>query len=462
MDPSDYRILIVDDEESLREVLTIMLHREGYQVESAADGAQAASRLEESRFDLVISDIKMPKLNGLELLKLIKGLHPETLVLMITAFSTTDEAVEAMKQGAYDYITKPFQNEEIRLIIRNALERTRLQQENLALKKELGARYSFHNLVGKSKRMLEMYSLIERVAGTKSSVLVTGESGTGKELVARAIHYNSPRKDKPFVAINCGAIPENLLESELFGHEKGAFTGASQAKKGLIEVADGGTLFLDEIGELPQPMQVKLLRVIQEHEIRRVGGTRDMSVDIRLIAATNKSLEEEVSAGRFREDLYYRLNVIHLDIPPLRERREDIPLLVDHFLQKFCSATKAPQVSDSLMRALVDYGWPGNVRELENIIERCLVLGHGETLQADCLPPHIIAPSAPSEEAAVLTDAGLDLDAYLGSIEQRLLAQALDKCGGVRKQASKLLGITFRSMRYRLAKYGMSENDEES
>jgi len=455
MNPSEHRILVVDDEESLREVLTIMLHREGYQVESAANGEQAALRLNENRFDLVISDIKMPKLNGMELLRQIKERYPETLVLMITAFSSTDEAVEAMKQGAYDYITKPFQNEEIRLIVRNALERASLQKENQALKRELGERFSFHNIVGKSKRIRDVFDLIERVAGAKTSILVTGESGTGKELVARAIHFNSPRRERPIVAINCGAIPENLLESELFGHEKGAFTGATQAKPGLFEVAHGGTLFLDEVGELPTSMQVKLLRVLQEQEIRRVGGTRDIGVDVRLVAATNKDLEAEVEGGRFREDLFYRLNVIRIDLPPLRERLEDIPLLVDHFLGRFAGAAP-PTVSEEMMRILVDYPWPGNIRELENVIERCMVLGHGDQLQPDGLPPQMHQASTRATDTIEdLPDDGLDLDAYLGGIEKRLLEQALDRCGGVRKKAAQMLGITFRSIRYRLAKYDL-------
>jgi len=305
-----FRVLVVDDEESLREVLTIMLHREGYLVEAAQDGEQAIKRIRESHFDLVISDIKMPKVSGLKLLSYLNEHSPETLVIMITAFSSTDDAVEAMKQGAYDYISKPFQNEEIRLIVRNALEKQALKQENLALKRELGERFSFGKLIGKSKRMQELYSLIERVAGSTASILVTGESGTGKELVAKAIHYNSTRRERPFVPINCGAIAENLLESELFGHEKGSFTGAVQQKQGLFEVANGGTLFLDEIGELPISMQVKLLRVLQEGEIRRVGGTKDIPVDVRVVAATNKQLDQEVAEGHFREDLFFRLNVI--------------------------------------------------------------------------------------------------------------------------------------------------------
>jgi len=322
-----HRILVVDDEESMREFLSIMLYREGYAVDAAADGLQAVERLKEYSYDLVITDIKMPRMTGLQLLSYILERAPETVVIMITAFSTTEEAVDAMKQGAYDYITKPFKNEEIRLIVKNALERRELRQENTELKRELGRRYSFGSLIGKSKAMQAVYDLIQKVAASRVNVLLTGESGTGKELVAHAIHYNSERKEQPFVPINCGAIPENLLESELFGHEKGSFTGAIQQKNGLVEIAHGGTLFLDEIGELPAMMQVKLLRFLQEREFRRVGGTRNIQVDVRLIAATNKDLEAEVAAGAFREDLFYRLNVIRVALPPLRDRREDIPIL---------------------------------------------------------------------------------------------------------------------------------------
>ena len=455
----NFRVLVVDDEESLREVLTIMLHREGYLVEAAQDGEQAIKRLRENNFDLVISDIKMPKVSGLELLSYIKEHQPETLVVMITAFSSTDDAVEAMKQGAYDYITKPFQNEEIRLIVRNALEKHALKEENLALKRELGERFSFGKLIGKSKRMQELYSLIERVAGSTASILVTGESGTGKELVAKAIHYNSPRRERPFVPINCGAIAENLLESELFGHEKGSFTGAVQQKQGLFEVAHGGTLFLDEIGELPISMQVKLLRVLQEGEIRRVGGTKDIPVDVRMVAATNKRLDQEVAAGHFREDLFFRLNVIHLDIPPLRERHEDVPLLAKHFIQKFTGTNV--QIDDRFMRLLVDYAWPGNVRELENVIERCAVLGGG-VFEVDMLPEQVRCSDSQSPcHLEGIPEEGMDLDHFLGDIEKRLLLEALERCHGVRKQAAKLLGITFRSIRYRLAKYGLGDDAEE-
>jgi two-component system response regulator PilR (NtrC family) len=459
--PQKPRILIVDDEESLREFLSIMLHREGYQVDTAVDGGQAAAHLREHSYDLVISDINMPRMGGMELLRHIKERTPETVVLMITAFSTTEQAVEAMKQGAYDYITKPFKNEEIRLVVKNALERRELRQENLALKEELGKRYSFEGLVGKSKAMQDVITLIRKVAPSQVKVLITGESGTGKELVARAIHFQSERRNHPFIPINCGAIPENLLESELFGHEKGAFTGAIRQKPGLFEAAAGGTIFLDEIGELPPLMQVKLLRVLQEHEFRRVGGTQSVQVDVRVIAATNRHLEEAVALGSFREDLYYRFNVIRIDLPSLRSRREDIPLLIDYFWERFTGQPHI-KVEEEAMRRLIDYQWPGNVRELENVIERATVLGHAGKITLDCLPPHLM--TGVSGGIAPLTDipeSGMDLDAWLGEIEKELLLKALARTNGVRKAAAELLGITFRSIRYRLAKYGYGEENEE-
>ncbi len=456
-----YRVLIVDDEESMRDFLSIMLHREGYQVDTATDGAQAVVHLRDHSYDLVISDIKMPRMTGLELLAHIKDRTPETVVLMVTAFSSTDEAVEAMKQGAYDYITKPFKNEEIRLIVKNALERRDLRRENLALKEALGQRFSFEGLIGKSKVMQEVFTMIRKVASSPVKILISGESGTGKELVARAIHYNSERRDGPFVPINCGAIPENLLESELFGHEKGSFTGAIRQKPGLFETAAGGTIFLDEIGELPTMMQVKLLRVLQENEFRRVGGTKDIKTDVRVLAATNRHLEEAVTAGTFREDLYYRFNVIRIDLPPLRQRREDIPVMVDFFWERF-TGQKGVKVTEDAMRRLIDYSWPGNVRELENVIERAMVLGHDNVITLDCLPPNLV--TGMSGSVTPLTDipeSGMDLDAYLGEIEKEILIKALARTDGVRKSAAGLLGITFRSIRYRLAKYDLGDDDTE-
>jgi two-component system response regulator PilR (NtrC family) len=445
----------------MRDFLSIMLHREGYQVDTAVDGAQAVMHLRDHSYDLVISDIKVPRMTGLELLAHIKERTPETVVLMVTAFSSTDEAVEAMKQGAYDYITKPFKNEEIRLIVKNALERRDLRRENLALKEALGQRFSFAGLIGKSKVMQDVFDMIRKVASSPVKILVSGESGTGKELVARAIHYNSDRRDGPFVPINCGAIPENLLESELFGHEKGAFTGAIRQKPGLFETAAGGTIFLDEIGELPAMMQVKLLRILQENEFRRVGGTKDIKTDVRVLAATNRQLEEAVATGSFREDLYYRFNVIRIDLPPLRQRREDIPAMVDFFWERF-TGHKGVKVAEDAMRRLIDYSWPGNVRELENVIERATVLGRDNEVTLDCLPPNLVTGMSNSVTPLTdIPDSGMDLDAYLGEIEKEILIKALARTDGVRKSAAGLLGITFRSIRYRLAKYDLGADDGE-
>lgn len=449
------QVLVVDDEQSMREYLSIMLEKEGYVVDCAEDGDIASVLIKKNVYDLVLSDIRMPHLNGIELLERVKDLGMDTIVIMMTAFSTTEQAVEAMKLGAYDYILKPFKNEEIRLILRKALQHHQLKKENKRLRKQLDDRYSFDALIGKSTAMQYLYRLIEKVAKSNANILITGESGTGKELVARSIHLHSGQADFPFVPVNCGAIPENLLESELFGHEKGSFTGAVAEKKGLFEVANGGTIFLDEIGELPVAMQVKLLRVIQEKQLRRVGGTRDFDVNIRVLAATNTNLENAVTDGEFRSDLYYRLNVIHIEIPPLRERREDIPLLV----QSFCHSL-APQrdveISTELMRRLLDYYWPGNVRELENIVERCLILEEGAVLTELGLPAHFGCPHAQSGAInCQIPEEGLDLEAYMAGIEAKILVQALDRCHGVRKHAAKLLKLSFRSLRYRLDKLGL-------
>jgi len=464
LEKQQYRILVVDDEESIREVLSIMLHREGYGVDAVADGAQALARLAEQSYDLIISDVKMPRVTGFELLAHVRETMPDTVVIMITAFSSTEEAVEAMKKGAYDYITKPFKNEEIRLIVKNALERKALRQSRTQGDNQ-DRRDGFGNLVGRSRKMQALYDLIEKVAGTRANILITGESGTGKEVVAKAIHYNSDRRDMPFIPINCGAIPENLLESELFGHEKGSFTGAVSQKPGLFEIANQGTLFLDEIGELPAMMQVKLLRVIQEREFRRVGGTKDIRCNVRVIAATNKDLDVEVADGRFREDLFYRLNVIRIELPPLRERRDDIPLLITHLYHKLTGRDN-PEIEEQAMRRLVDYHWPGNIRELENVIERSVVLGGSERLSADMLPSQFQGGAVTATTGGAggrlteIPDTGFDIDAYLGEIEKDILLKALDKTNGVRKKAAELLGISFRSIRYRLAKFGISPDDE--
>ena len=464
MEDHKFSILVVDDEESMREFLSIMLSREGYQVTTAEDGAQALICLNSSTYDLIISDIKMPRLNGFQLLAHVRQYCPETMMIMITAFSTTEEAVDAMKRGAYDYITKPFKNEEIRLIVKNALERRALRREALRKKSQPEQRSVYLSLIGASQPMQHLYDMIGRIAATKATVLITGESGTGKELVAKAIHANSSQKDSPFVAINCGAIPENLLESELFGHEKGSFTGAATAKTGLFEVANGGTIFLDEIGELPAMMQVKLLRVLQEREVRRVGGTRDIPVDVRLITATNKDLELEVNSSRFREDLYYRINVIRLDLPPLRARREDIPLLAEHFLKKIAVAENPLALSPAAMKRLVSYQWPGNIRELENVIERSAIFVTSGEIREEDLPPFLLRTRSEAEGRGALDQlpaTGLDLDEYLGNIEKDILLKALERTNNVRKKAAELLRISFRSMRYRLSKYGIDPGGDD-
>jgi two-component system response regulator PilR (NtrC family) len=466
------RILVVDDEESIREFLEIMLRKDGYEVTCAEDGQKALDLVRKRSFDMVISDLQMPNMTGLELLKNVKAQHPDMTFMMITAFGTTETAVDAMKLGAYDYILKPFKIDEVRINIANALRSQSLEVENRTLKKELHKEYSFQNLVGNSDSMHRIYDLVKRVSQTPTNVLITGESGTGKEVVAKAIHYNGPLKDRPFVTVNCGAIPESLMESEMFGHKKGSFTGAIADKAGLFEVADGGSLFLDEVGELPLTIQVKLLRAIQERVIRRVGGTEDMKVDVRIIAATNRDLEEMVKEGTFRQDLYYRLNVINITTPPLRDRPDDIPLLAAHFLKKYNERLgKSIQgISDEAMDMLRKYDYPGNVRELENIIERTVALEGGATILPESLPPFVNTPSGRKVASAneiEVTQEGLDLDKVMGQIEKELLIKAIHAAGGVKKKAAKLLNITFRSMRYRVEKYnlgtiGDDELDDEA
>jgi len=457
----EIHVLVVDDELSMREFLAILLDREGYTVDQAASAEEALICLERKTYDLVISDVKMPGLDGITLLGRIKEMTPDTAVLLMTAFSTAEQAVEAMKLGAYDYIAKPFKVEEVKILARNALEKRDLKRENLRLRQEVQERYSFSGLIGKSKKMREVYSLIEKVAPSTANVLILGESGTGKELVARAIHYNSQRKGKPFVAVNCGAIPETLMESEFFGHKKGAFTGAVGDRAGLFEQAEGGTLFLDEIGEVPLQLQAKLLRAIQEKEFRRVGGTLDQKADVRLVAASNRDLEEQVKEGSFREDLFYRLNVVQVKMPPLRERGDDIPILVEHFYKKYVQPPYSDRIiTQGALKLLMSYGFPGNVRELENLVERCSVLGNRE-ISEECLPPQLHAGKRPECGAVTeceLPEEGMDLEAYLDGIEKRILLQALERSGGVKKKAAELLKLTFRSFRYRLAKFGMDED----
>lgn len=454
------RVLVVDDEESIREFLEIMLRKEGFEVTCAEDGQKALETIKKKSFDLVISDLQMPNMTGIELLRHVKDQYPDILFMMITAFGTTETAVEAMKLGAYDYITKPFKIDEVRININNALRSKNLEVENRTLKKELTKEYSFQNLVGNSETMHRIYEMIRRVAQTPTNVLVTGESGTGKEMVAKAIHFNGPLKDRPFVTVNCGAIPESLMESEMFGHKKGSFTGAVADKAGLFEVADQGTLFLDEVGELPLTIQVKLLRAIQERVIRRVGATEDTKIEVRIIAATNRDLEDMVKKGTFRQDLFYRLNVINIKTPSLRERPEDVALLANHFLKKYNErlGKSIGGISAEAMDMLKKYDYPGNVRELENIIERTVALEGGATILPESLPPFVNTPSGrklASTHEIQITEEGLDLDKVMGQMEKELLIKAIHAAGGVKKKAAKLLNITFRSMRYRVEKYSL-------
>lgn len=454
------RILIVDDEESIREFLEIMLKKEGYEITTAVDGLNAKEILTKKSFDMIISDMQMPNMTGIELLRHVKDTYPDLVFMIITAFGTTETAVEAMKMGAYDYVTKPFKIDEVRMNIANALRSQNLEVENRNLRKELVREYSFQNMVGNSQAMHIIFDLIKRVSQAPTNILVTGESGTGKEVIAKAIHYNGPLKDKPFVTINCGAIPESLMESEMFGHKKGSFTGAIVDKTGLFEVANTGTLFLDEVGELPPSIQVKLLRAIQERIIRRVGATDDTKVDVRIIAATNRNLEDMVAKGTFRQDLYYRLNVINIKSPALRERSEDIPLLAQHFLRKYNEklGKNINGISVDAMDILKKYNYPGNVRELENMIERTVALEAGATVLPESLPPLVNTSSgkkmASSNEIEVGED-GLDLDKVIGQIEKEILLKAIHAAGGVKKKAAKLLKISFRSMRYRIEKYNL-------
>ncbi len=448
------KILVVEDEKSMREVLKILLDGENYEVMTASDGLEGLSSLDKDIFDLVITDMKMPKAGGFQVLKKVKEISPDTIVIMITAFGTKETAIEAMKLGAYDYINKPFNIDEIRLIVRRALEKKRLSDEITILRQKVETTYSIENIIGQSPKMQEMFKLIPKIAQSNSNVLIIGESGSGKELVATALHNLSYRKDKNLITINCAAFSEGLLESELFGHMKGAFTGAMYNKQGLFEIADGGSVFLDEIGEMPISLQAKLLRVIENGTFRRVGGTTDIKVDVRVISATNKDIKEEVTSGRFREDLYYRLNVVPINIPPLRERKEDIPLLVEHFLKKTSDNLK--RITPKAMKLLMDYSWKGNVRELQNIIERTALLTDEEEIQPAELPTEITGYQDDMKYISGLTEKGINIDKVIGDIEKRYLLQALEKAGGVKTEAAKLLNLSFRSFRHRLHKYNIS------
>jgi two-component system response regulator PilR (NtrC family) len=451
------RILVVDDELSMREFLQILLSKEGHSVLTAGDVAGALEKFREAEPDLVVSDLRLGRESGLDLLRSVKAESPRTEVVIMTAFATAENAVQAMKLGAHDYVLKPFKVEELRLVLDKALEHGALVAENRLLRHQVGARRGGpEEILGDSPPIREVRQLVEKLAPTKTTVLVTGESGTGKEVVARSIHARSDRSDQPFVAINCGAIPEGLIESELFGHEKGSFTGAVDAKAGLFEVAGSGTLFLDEVGELPLHVQVKLLRALQERRARRVGGNADIAFSARVIAATNRALEAEVKAGRFREDLFYRLNVIQLRMPPLRERRGDIPAFLEFFLRRFTAELGRSEAafSPEALDLLLAWQWPGNIRELANVVERAATLSDESIIGPEALPPALRGAELRAAPAEIPTS-GIDLQAHLDALERRALEQALERTGGNKTEAARLLALTFRSLRYRLAKFGI-------
>jgi two-component system, NtrC family, response regulator len=448
-------VLVVDDEKNYLVVLEDLLEDEGYQVLTASSGTEALEILEKTPVDTVLSDIKMPGMSGIELLERINARDPDLPVVLMTAFAEVDQAVFAMKKGALDHIQKPFDNKDVKRAVARGVERRSLVRNIRRLETELGSAWS--RIIGKSKAMQVVFTLMKRVADTPTTVLICGESGTGKELIARAIHKGSSRTAAPFVSINCAAVHENLLESELFGYEKGAFTGAVGLKQGKFEFADGGSLFLDEVGEMSLNLQVKLLRVLQEQEFQRVGGNRDIRVDVRIIAATNKDLREEVDGGRFRGDLFFRLNVIRIDVPPLRERLSDIPFLVAHFVSKFAEKLSRPirEVDPEVMSAFYRYSWPGNVRELENVIERAVVLCHGKSITPEDLPPEIPQAQEVQESLDPLISLDKGLADTLDAIEERMIRQALSKSGNVQAQAAKILGISRSNLQYKMKKYGL-------
>ena len=454
------RILIVDDEESFRHMLSVILIKEGYEVEASSNGAEGLQKAQGSPFDHILCDIRMPHMDGLAFLREIKQTGAQAAVIMMSAYGTMDTAIEAMKLGAYDYISKPFKPDEIILTLRKAEEREQLRRENQLLRKEVGREYSFENIVSKNEKMQKIFDVIKKVSQYKSTVLITGESGTGKELVARALHYNSDRSQSPFIAVNCGAIPENLLESELFGHAKGAFTYAIRTKKGLFEEADSGTLFLDEIGELPGQLQVKLLRVLQDGEIRRIGESKPIQIDVRIVAATVKDLTREVNEGRFREDLFYRLNVLPIHIPPLRERKEDIPLLIRHFIEKYNQAMSkdVTDVDHRAMDTLMNYKWYGNVRELENTIERAIVLSEKNNIELENLPIEI-QNFKEEFQTETVPDEEYSIKRASKTMEINLIKKALKKTKGNHTHAAKLLEISHRALLYKIKEYGIVENE---
>lgn len=472
---------MVDDESSIREFLEIMLKREGYKVDVVDSAKGALAALVKKKYSALVTDISMPEMNGIELLTKVKQLQYDIAVVIMTAHGSAESAVEAMKLGADDYLTKPFQIDEMKIAISGALKARALERENRQLRSELGKTFSLENIIGNSGPMQAVFDLVKRVSSTKTNIMILGESGTGKELVAHAVHRSGSEETAPFVIINCAAIPEALFESELFGHRKGSFTGAVHDKQGLFEIAHGGTLFLDEVGDIPLAVQVKILRAIQQKNFRAVGGTEDVQVDVRIICATNKDLEKAVAAGEFREDLFYRLNVIQIRMPALRERKEDIPLLAEHFIRKFnlTMGKSIKGLSKEALRMLTHYSFPGNVRELENIIERALALETHTVILPESLPQKLFmlgsSPAAPATAApAIASPAGapipmaatspptsFDLEKGVEEFERGHILQALEKANGVKKKAASLLGISFRSLRYRIEKYGISDPNPE-
>jgi DNA-binding NtrC family response regulator len=455
------KILIIDDEKSILDLLSVVFKKEGYTVETALSAKMALELIDKEEFDLLLTDIKLPQMSGMKVLQYVKEKYPAMPVVMITAYGTIKQAIEALKMGAMDYIVKPFNMEELKIIVAQGLENRRIQQENVLLKKDLEEKYGMNNMVGKSKRMLEVYNLIEKIAVTDSTVLISGESGTGKEIAARAIHFHSGRRERPFVSINCGALPENLLESELFGHVKGSFTGAIATKKGMFETAEKGTLFLDEVGEMSPWTQVKLLRTLQDKRIRRVGGTDEIPIDVRIIGATNQNLKNRIEVGKFREDLFYRLNVISLELPPLRKRKEDIPLLVSHFLNKYCDkmGRNLKRMAPRVMKVFESYSWPGNVRELENIIERIIAIEERETITESSLPEELLSPQR-EQDRSYEVKPGFDLNATLDDISRNFIQDALRSTNGNLKETAILLGINYRSIRYLIEKLGLRSAKE--
>lgn len=452
------KILVVDDDRGIRELLEIMLSREGYHVSSTDDALKALNRCKKEKYDLILTDLKMPKMDGIDFLKAVRDVCPETMVILMTAYASPDTAVSAMQEGAYDYVEKDFDIETLKEIVRTALDKKGIKLHDAKFIREVEDAVSFGNMIGKSKGMLKVYSIIKKVAETPANVLILGESGTGKELVAKAIHENSPRKDNPFIVINCGGISDNLLESECFGHMKGSFTGAYMDKPGLFEIASGGTIFLDEISELPPILQVKLLRVVQEKTFRRVGGTKDISVDVRLISATNQQLDMKVKDGTFREDLYFRLNVVPILIPPLRQRKEDIPILAKHFAEKYSRefGKEIKNISVYAMELLINYPFPGNVRELENIIERSVALETSSIVLPENLVLLTTIPELNFSQEFDMPDTGINLNDEVAKYERHLIEMALQRSKGSKTKASELLNVSSDSLRYRIEKLGIS------